>query len=307
MKGEHVSYGGGRGSGVLVGGVSLDRIGGYLIRRSQAVHNQLWAEEVDPELTSPQYAVLSVLAVWPQIDQKNLSELASLDKSSAADVIARLERRRWILRQRDPADARRNLLQLSPAAAIAFDHLTPAAQRVQDRLVEPLAEDERGGFIENLRIVARLDAVQGLAENPDSSLVLRLDVPGHLIRRAQQWHTAIWAEVFDRELTGPQYAVLFVLAQNPGISQRELGEQAALDKSTAADLVDRLAQRGWVTRTRDARDGRRRLLGLSDTAESIVSDLLPRVADVQQRLLDPLPHSEHSDFLRQLAIIAYRR
>lgn len=281
----------------------LSHICGYLIRRSQAVHNLLWAAEVDPELTSPQYAVLSVLSAWPSIDQKRVSELASLDKSSAADVIARLERRHWVQREKDSADARRNLLRLSPAATIAFQHLTPAARRVQDRLLAPLPAEERAAFVDQLRIIARLEAIP--AERQDGQ-VLSLDAPGHLIRRAQQWHTSIWAEEFDRELTGPQYAVLFVLANHPGSSQKELGDQAALDKSTAADLVDRLAQRSWITRERDPQDGRRRILTLTRAAEISVTAITPRVAAVQQRLLDPLDADQHEAFLTRLAAVAYR-
>jgi DNA-binding MarR family transcriptional regulator len=286
-------------------GRGLARICGYLIRRSQAVHNQFWSEEVDPELTSPQYAVLAVLAAWPRIDQKRVSELASLDKSSAADVVARLERRHWVQREKDPADARRNLLQLSPAAAIAFQQLTPAARRVQERLLAPVPQSEQADFVAQLTTVARLDPAQARHEG-GTPLVLSLDAPGHLIRRAQQWHTSIWAEEFDRELTGPQYAVLFVLSRFPGISQKELGEQAALDKSTAADLVDRLTQRAWITRDRDPADGRRRILTLTPAAQISIRAITPRAAEVQQRLLAPLAEDERADFLRRLAAVAYR-
>lgn len=288
------------------GYLDLARIPGHLIRRSQQVHNVLWSEEFGAELTSPQYGVLAALAEKPRIDQRRLGELVSLDKSSAADVVARLESKMWLSRTKDPGDARRNILELAPAAVIAVDRLTPMAQRVQDRLVAPLAPGERAEFVAWLGTVARLDREALEPDTPAGARVLHnIDVPGHLIRRAQQVHTAIWAEEFDRELTGPQYAAMQVLAQRPGATQRELGVHAALDKSTTADIVQRLVRRGWVRQHRDPRDGRSRVLELPEAAQRLTADLAPRVAAVQSRLLEPLQPGARPEFLRRLALIAY--
>jgi DNA-binding MarR family transcriptional regulator len=287
------------------GGVTLPRICGHLIRRSQQVHNALWVEEFANDLTSPQYAVLSVLSVRPGIDQVRLGELVSLDKSSTADVVARLAGRMWVSRERDPEDARRNVLALTPAAAVAFRHLVPMSQQVQERVLRPVPTAARDGFLQSLRAVARFDRALIIGRSPSQLVALHIDVPGHLIRRAQRIHTAYWAEIFDRELTGPQYAALHVLAQWPDINQRQLGEAAALDKSTAADIVDRLERRGWVVRHRDPADKRGKLLALSNEAAGIIDELAPRVAEVQDALLSPLGRAERDEFLRALALVAY--
>lgn len=287
------------------GGVSLPQICGHLIRRSQQVHNALWVEEFASELTSPQFGVLSVLAVRPGIDQVQLGELVSLDKSSTADVVTRLAGRMWVSRERDPGDARRNVLSLTPDAAIAFRHLVPKSQRVQKRVLAHVPEGERDGFLRSLRAVARFDRSSILGRSPSPPVPLHVDVPGHLIRRAQRVHTAYWADVFGRELTGPQYAAMHVLAQWPDINQRQLGKAAALDKSTAADIIDRLERRGWVVRHRDPADRRGKLLALSGEAAAIIDDLALRVADVQDMLLAPLEPGQREGFLRALALVAY--
>jgi len=275
------------------GDVPLSRVCGHLLRRSHQVHSLLWGQEFGTELTSPQYAVLTALAARPGIDQAQLGELAALDKSSAADVVARLAGRRWVARERDPADTRRNILALTPAAAIALRHLAPKSARVQQQLLAPVPAGQRDRFLRGLRAVARFES------GPDN------DVPGHLIRRAQRVHTAYWAQVFDRELTGPQYAAIHVLARWPDLNQRQLGDVAGLDKSTAADLLDRLERRGWVVRHRDPADGRGKLLALSDAAAALVDDLAPRVAEVQDALLAPVAQPDRDDFLRALALVAY--
>jgi DNA-binding MarR family transcriptional regulator len=286
------------------GYLDLSRICGHLIRRSQQVHTVLWVDEFGTELTSPQYGVLSVLADRPRIDQRQLGELVSLDKSSAADVVARLESKLWLSRTKDPRDARRNLLELAPAAVIAIERLTPKAQSVQERLLAPVPAEDRALFVARLAEVARLDRSY-LREEPGVPRVLSLDAPGHLIRMAQQVHTAIWAEEFDRELTGPQYAAMQVLSRSPGINQRRLGDLAALDKSTGADIVQRLVTRGWIRRARDPEDGRGRVLQLSAEAQQLTHDLAPRVAAVQERLLEPLTARARDEFLRRLALVAY--
>jgi DNA-binding MarR family transcriptional regulator len=269
------------------------------------MHNAIWLQKFENELTSPQYGVLAVLAVWPRIDQHHFGELASLDKSSTADVIRRLVEKHWITRERDASDGRRNILSLTAAATIAFDHLTPKAQWVQERLMEPIPDADRARFLRSLRAVTRLDEAVVETSVAQSRHVLHLGAPGHLIRCAQQVHTSIFAEEFDRELTGPQYAVLHVLAQSPGINQRTLGERTALDKSTVADIVTRLVKRGWVSRHRDPLDGRGRILQLSADAEDPVGDLAPRVAAVQDRLLAPLHAAERTTFLHDLALVAF--
>jgi DNA-binding MarR family transcriptional regulator len=63
---------------------------------------------------------------------------------------------------------------------------------------------------------------------------------GHLIRRAQQRHAALWQEHVSAEVSSVQYAALAVLERMPGASQSELGAELDLDRSTIADIVSRL-------------------------------------------------------------------
>ena len=136
---------------------------------------------------------------------------------------------------------------------------------------------------------------------------LRLSAtPGHLIRRAQQVHTALWAERLHAELTGPQYAVLVSLAQEPGIDQTRLAELASLDKNTTADLVRRLVRQGWVIRSVDDGDLRRRVLWLSTPAKVAMRHITPAAKLVQEDLLEPVPDGQRSAVVEMLASIAFQ-
>ena len=115
----------------------------------------------------------------------------------------------------------------------------------------------------------------------------------------------MWAEEFDRELTGPQYATNYVVAQSSALDQRTVAELAALDTSTATDILGRLTRRGWIERSIDPEDRRRNLVSLSDAAHQFVRELVPRVMGVQERVLAPLAPSERRTFVDRLARVAY--
>ncbi len=124
--------------------------------------------------------------------------------------------------------------------------------------------------------------------------------PGHLIRRAQQAHNAIWAAEVGTEVTSVQFAVLNSLVANPGIDQRSLGELVGADRSTVADVAERLGGRGLLRQERDPNDGRRRLLSLTLMGMRLHQELLPSVDRVRQRLTGTLTDAERETLLALL-------
>ncbi len=279
-------------------GVPLVAMCGHLLRRAQQHHTAVWAQEVGEELTGPQYAVLAALEMWPGADQRQVGTLASLDRTSTAEVVRRLEARGWLTRDVDPQDARRDVLALAPDAALQRVH--QRVRSVQVRLLEPLPSHDRAPFVQDLAVIARIDENSA----PPRSEGSPLRIPGHLLRRAQQVHTDLFAETLGREVTGPQYAAMHVLVEHPDISQVELGDRTALDRSTTADLVARLERRGWLVRERDPKDGRRRVLALTFEGSQVAAAGTPMVLAVQNDLLSPLPTKRRAAFLRRLGVVA---
>lgn len=122
---------------------------------------------------------------------------------------------------------------------------------------------------------------------------------GSLIRRAQQRHVAIWMREVSTDVTSVQYAVLLVLEQRPGVSQRELGDELDLDRSTIAELAARMVRNGLVERISDPQDKRRNTLFLTTTGRELLAELKPRVGNVERVLTQQLSATER-DTLRQL-------
>lgn len=124
--------------------------------------------------------------------------------------------------------------------------------------------------------------------------------PGHLFRRARQFHDALWLQVVGDTLTPLQYAVLIALEAEPELSQRTLGERIALDKSTIGDLVARLVRRGFVTRRPDPDDARRRILLMTESGRKAVYQVRPAVVEIGHRILAPLQPEERDELIRLL-------
>lgn len=127
-----------------------------------------------------------------------------------------------------------------------------------------------------------------------------LEFTGHLLRRAQQVHLAAWNRSVSPEISSVQFAALLVLDQRPGASQAELGAELDLDRSTIADLVQRMAARGLITRGQDTIDRRRKVLRLTELGATTLSELVPRVEGLEPILNGGLNESERREFRRML-------
>lgn len=134
---------------------------------------------------------------------------------------------------------------------------------------------------------------------PDAAPVVPLYAePGHLIRRAHQLAVSTFHETHGREVTPVQYAILRALQDHPGIDQVTLADKVALDTSTTADIAARLEAKGWIVRELLAR--RQRALRLTAAGEAMLQQMLPRVAPMYHRLLEPLSPDEQRQFLTLL-------
>jgi DNA-binding MarR family transcriptional regulator len=127
---------------------------GHLIRRAQQISTALFTDECARfDLTSVQYAALSAISANPRVDATRLSSLIAFDRSTIGDVLERMEAKGWILRIASPDDRRIKLVQLSPSGVRLLREVGPAVRRVQQRLLAPLAKEDRATII---RLLAQL-------------------------------------------------------------------------------------------------------------------------------------------------------
>lgn len=124
---------------------------GYLIRRLHQIHVALFLEECKAfQLTQVQYGLLTALAVHGELDQASLAEELGLDRTTAAEVLSRLESRGLVTRKPDPHDRRARLARITRRGRTLTAGMFSSMQRAQDRLCAPLSQKERDVFMATL-------------------------------------------------------------------------------------------------------------------------------------------------------------
>ncbi|TWP50445.1 MarR family transcriptional regulator [Lentzea tibetensis] len=141
------------------------------------------------------------------------------------------------------------------------------------------------------------------AMKPFSSNAAAVDMyqqPGHLIRRAQQVHNQLWAAEVSSDVTSTQFAVLSAIAVNPATDQNSLAREASLDTSTVADVVNRLAARGFLARAKHPEDRRRNVLTLTDEGARVFEEISESALRMTDKLVGCLTEGDRRDLVRIL-------
>ena len=124
---------------------------------------------------------------------------------------------------------------------------------------------------------------------------------GHLIRRLNQLSTHVFQTRLQRagyDLTPVQFAALDTLGASPGLDQASIAARIAYDRATIGGVIDRLEQKGYVTRTTSARDRRAREVTLTTRGRSVYDEVFPIVSALQDDILAGLDAAETETFLR---------
>jgi len=130
-------------------------------------------------------------------------------------------------------------------------------------------------------------------------------MPGHLIRRCHQISVALFhQECAEYGITPQQYAILWVLSSHDGVDQITAAGLAALNRTTAGELVARLEDAGLLTRQDGSDDRRVKNLFITKAGMKLIRDVDTAVRRVQERLLEPLDKTERRQFIACLARIA---
>ncbi|MBG6238453.1 DNA-binding MarR family transcriptional regulator [Mycetocola sp. CAN_C7] len=116
---------------------------GFLLRRAQQAHLALWNEVVSAEVTSVQFGALDLIAAEPGSSQAQLGRELDLDRSTIADVVARLERRGLVERARADSDRRRNALSITESGRACLATLAPRVEQMDATLTHRLSAPER--------------------------------------------------------------------------------------------------------------------------------------------------------------------
>lgn len=93
-------------------------------------------------------------------------------------------------------------------------------------------------------------------------------------------------------VSGYEYRCLNALAEHDGLSQTDLGAAAALDPRDVTHTVRALEARGLLSRAKDPRHGRRRLVSLTESGRSCLDRIERVMADIQAEVFHDLDAAE---------------
>jgi MarR family transcriptional regulator, temperature-dependent positive regulator of motility len=113
--------------------------------------------------------------------------------------------------------------------------------------------------------------------------------PSHLLHRALKLALDIYAEeVGEAEITQRQYAVLTAVSAQPDATQNDLVRLTGIDRSTLADLVQRMIDKGLLARERSATDARANAVSVAPAGAAALKAVAPKAAAADARLLKRL-------------------
>jgi DNA-binding MarR family transcriptional regulator len=128
---------------------------GFLLRKAHQVAVAIFAEEVGRiALTPPQHNVLSAVQAHPGCHQTEISRVVGYDRATVGAVLAGLEARELIKRDGSAEDRRMKTLKITRRGKQLLNASTAAMDRINQRIVAPLAPHERELFIVLLAKIA---------------------------------------------------------------------------------------------------------------------------------------------------------
>ncbi len=142
---------------------------------------------------------------------------------------------------------------------------------------------------------------------PETGAIFRLELSlGHLLHRAQQVAADRFvATAADGEdgLTLRQAIMLAAIAERQGCSQADLVRATGIDRSTVAEMVQRLEKNGLIARERNDSDNRAKTVALTDDGASVLARAAPRMAQADAELIGLLPKNRRSAIIAALGLI----
>ena len=113
--------------------------------------------------------------------------------------------------------------------------------------------------------------------------------PGFLLRRLHQLHCALFLEETRAfGITPVQYSLMTALRESGELDQNSLALQIGLERTSVAEVVPRLQDRGLVRRLKDSRDGRVKLVRLTAKGRMLIKKIAPAAQRAHDLLRAPL-------------------
>jgi DNA-binding MarR family transcriptional regulator len=128
-----------------------------------------------------------------------------------------------------------------------------------------------------------------------------VELTGYHLRRA----SSVFGNDFSRAVAGTGirqvlFAILSIVAANPGINQGAAGRALGIQRANMVSLINELVERGLVDRQVAADDRRAFSLTVTTAGNAMIADCLARIHAHEARLLSDLSKDERAALIELL-------
>ena len=127
----------------------------HLLKRAAQYANLIYMGEVGKSgLTHRQFTVLLAVDANDGKSQTDLVKLTGIDRSTLADLVARLMEQGYLVRRRTKEDGRTNAIRITAVGKKMLKTALPGADEVDRQLLSLIPGSERKSFLDNLAVLA---------------------------------------------------------------------------------------------------------------------------------------------------------
>lgn len=133
-------------------GGELKRSPIHLLHRALQLALDFYSQEVGPlSVTQRQYAVLCAVAAEDGLSQTQLVRVTGIDRSTVAELVARMSALGLLARQRAAGDGRTNVVRLAEKGRLLLESSGPKVASADKRLLKLLPGKKREEFVDLLQ------------------------------------------------------------------------------------------------------------------------------------------------------------
>ncbi|MGF1425579.1 MarR family winged helix-turn-helix transcriptional regulator [Kitasatospora sp. LaBMicrA B282] len=127
---------------------ALRTLPSWLLGRAGALGHRLVAERLaELDCRMGHHAVLCAVAEFGPLAQAELARTVRIDPKDLVGVLNELQARELVRREKDPRDARKNAIVLTPAGADLLARLTALLGQANEELLAPLDPAEQAQLL----------------------------------------------------------------------------------------------------------------------------------------------------------------
>jgi MarR family transcriptional regulator, temperature-dependent positive regulator of motility len=148
----------------------------HLLKRAVQFSVHLYMEDVGKSgLTHRQFIVLQAADANEGKSQTDLVKITGIDRSTLADLVARLMSQGYLQRRRTKEDGRTNAIRLTPAGKKALRGVQNGADDVDKQLLSLVASGDRKTLTDCLAVLAaEMDKVDSVEEEAKTGQKVKL-------------------------------------------------------------------------------------------------------------------------------------